>query len=362
MKYAYNKISAIAAVVALSAALAACGGGGGGGGAPATPATPSQPASAGNLQTTVPAATYTSGTMQAETFKQLNAFRSAMGVGLVAQNTTLDTSAQPHAFYLNTNIGTGALSGLTHNESSSLANYYGDTPLSRAQKAGISVTDWIAEDVAGGIPQTDATAYAKDCLSRLLDTVYHLQDMTSSVEQVGIGFTQNSGTYVDYTCVFDFAEVSNVVGAPQANAVYIYGGQQMATDAVAVAPLPNATGVELAMVPETTNPAPDLANPGRPIMVRVNAASPGDVLTVSSFTLTAANGTVVPARIIVPSAALSGSTGATADVNNKFYPGVAILLPLAPLAPNTTYTVAFSGARNGKAVSPKPWTWTTGAS
>ncbi|MFP3637924.1 CAP domain-containing protein [Paraburkholderia sp. SIMBA_054] len=359
MKVAYKKISAIAAVVALAGALAACGGGGGG--STSTPPAPSQPASTGNLQNTVPAPTYAAGSMQAAAFSQLNAFRSAMGVGQVAQNTNLDTSADKHAFYLNTNIGTGALTGLTHNETSSFANYYGDTPLSRAQKAGISVNDWIAEDVAGGIPQTDATAYAKDCLSRLLDTVYHLQDMTSSVEQVGIGFTQNSGTYVDYSCAFDFAEVSNVVGAPQANAVYIYGGQQMAADAVAVAPLPNATGVELAMVPETTNPAPDLANPGRPVMVRVNAASPGDVLTVSSFTLTAANGTAVPARIIVPSAALTGSTGATADVNNKFYPGVAILLPLAPLAPNTTYTVAFSGARNGKPVTPKPWTWTTGA-
>ncbi|BDC45312.1 CAP domain-containing protein [Paraburkholderia terrae] len=356
-----KKIALTALSFAAALALSACGGGGGSSTSSTPPSTP--PASTGgNLQTSVAPATYTGGTMQAQAFSQLNAYRSSMGVGLLAQDTTLDTAAQAHALYLNTNIGTGAITSLSHNELSSLPNYYGDTPLSRAQKAGAPVTEFIGEDVAGGIPQADAASYAKNCLSRLLDTVYHLQDLTNSAEKVGIGFTQNSGTYVDYTCSLDFGETTNVVGAPQANGLYIYGGQQMPTDSVAVSPLLNDTGVELAMTPETTNPAPDLANPGRPIMVRVNAASPGDVLTVTSFTLTAANGTQVAARIIVPSAALTGSTAtATADVNNKFYPGVAILLPLAPLSANTTYTVSFSGARDGKALS-KTWNFTTGAS
>ena len=95
-------------------------------------------------------------------------------------------------------------------------------------------------------------------------------------------------------------------------------------------------------------------------MVMVNAAQAGDVLTVSSFTLTAANGTVVLARVIVPSAAMTGSTGATADVNNALFPGVAFLLPLAPLAANTTYTASFNGARDGSPVS-TAWTFTTGS-
>jgi uncharacterized protein YkwD len=345
---------------AAALALSACGGGGGSSTSSTPPATP--PAgTGGNLQTSVAPATYTAGTMQAQAFSQLNAYRSSMGVGLLAQDTALDTSAQAHALYLNTNIGTGAITGLSHDELSSLPNYYGDTPLSRAQKAGAPATEWVGEDVAGGIPQPDAASYAKNCLSRLLDTVYHLQDLTSGIEKIGIGFVQNSGTYVDYTCSLDSGEVTNVVGAPQANAFYIYGGQQMPTDAIAHAPISNETGVELAMTAEAPTPAPDVANPGRPIMVRVNAASPGDVLTVSSFTLMAANGTQVAARIIVPSAALTGSTStATADVNNKFYPGVAILLPLAPLAANTTYTVSFSGARDGKPIS-LSWNFTTGA-
>jgi hypothetical protein len=118
-------------------------------------------------------------------------------------------------------------------------------------------------------------------------------------------------------------------------------------------------------VPEsslTGKAAPDIAAPGRPIMVRVNAANAGDVLTVSSFTLTAANGTVVAARIIVPSAALTGSSaGVTADVNNGLFPGVAFLLPLAPLTANTTYTATFSGARDGTPIS-VTWNFSTAAS
>jgi hypothetical protein len=142
--------------------------------------------------------------------------------------------------------------------------------------------------------------------------------------------------------------------------VNLSGGQQLATGAIAVSPLNNETGVARSMVAEVPNPAADLANPGRPIMVRVNAAVPGDVLTVSSFTLTSAGGAVVPARIIVPSAALTGSTSsATADSNNVLSPGVAFLLPLAPLAANTTYTASFSGTRDGKPISVTS-TWTTG--
>jgi hypothetical protein len=194
-----------------------------------------------------------------------------------------------------------------------------------------------------------------------LDTVYHLQNVTSNQQTIGIGFRQSSGSYPNYTCVLDFGETAGVSGAPQANAVYVTGGQQMPTAAIAHAPLVNETNVPLAMIAEDVNPAPDIAAPGRPIMVRVNAANAGDVLTVSSFTLTAANGTVVAARIIVPSAALTGSTTtATADMNGLLAPGVAFLLPLAPLTANTTYTVAFNGARDGTPIS-TTWMFTTGS-
>jgi uncharacterized protein YkwD len=346
--------------------LAACGGGGGGGSNSAAPASsasspPSTTSGAVALQTSVPAATYGAATMQASAFSTLNAYRLAMGVGEVAQDPVLDTSATKHALYLDSNLANGNLTALSHDEVSTFANYYSATPLSRAQLAGAPATEWIGEDIAAGQPQASAAAYGTDCVRQFIDSVYHLQSVTLNQQTIGIGFQQNSGSYPNYSCTLDFGETSGVVGAPQANSIYLGGGQQMPTTAVAHSPITGETNVPLAMVAENVNPAPDLASPGRPIMVMVNAANAGDLLTVSSFTLTAANGAVVPARIIVSPASLTGSTaGATADVNSMLSTGVAFLLPLAPLTANTVYSAAFSGARDGTPIS-STWIFTTGA-
>jgi uncharacterized protein YkwD len=306
----------------------------------------------------VPAASYTGGTAQASIFSQLNAYRSAMGVGLLKQDPMLDTSASAHALYLVNNFANGNITSVSHNEVSTFANFYEVTPLSRARKAGVPATEWVGENAAVGLNLATGDANAADCLGQYLSSVYHLDGATSIQETIGVGFQTNSaqGTY---GCVLDFGETSNVVGAPIDNGVYLGGGQQMATTAVATSPFLNETNVARAMKAESPNPAPDLPSPGRPIMYRVNAASAGDVLTVSSFTLTA-NGVAVPARLIVPSAATTGSVGATVDVNNRLSPGVVFLLPLAPLAANTTYTASFSGQRNGTPTA-KTWAFTTGA-
>ncbi|CAN7785336.1 CAP domain-containing protein [Caballeronia sp. LjRoot34] len=359
------KLTALA--IAGSLVLAACGGGGGGGSNSAAPASsasspPATTSGAVAVQTSVPAPTYGTGTMQASAFSTLNAYRLSMGVGEVAQDPILDTSAMAHALYLDSNLANGNLTALSHDEVSTFANYYSATPLSRAQLAGAPATEWIGEDIAAGYPQTSAAAYGSNCVNIYLDTVYHLQSVTSNQQTIGIGFQQNSGSYPNYSCVLDFGETAGVSGAPQANSFNASGGQQMPTTTIAHSPLVNEPNVALAMMKEDVNVAPDIAAPGRPIMVLVNAANAGDVLTVSSFTLTAANGAVVAARIIVPSAALTGSSaGVTADVNNALFQGVAFLLPLAPLTANTTYTATFSGARDGTPIS-ATWSFTTAAS
>jgi hypothetical protein len=307
----------------------------------------------------VPAATFASGTAQASIFSQLNAYRTAMGVGQLKQDPVLDVSATAHALYLVTNFANGNITSTTHNEVSTFADFYEATPLSRAGKAGAPATEWISENVAVGLTQANGSAFASDCLGQYLNTVYHLQNATEVEETIGTGFQQNTaqGTY---SCVLDFGQTTGVSGTPVANGFLLSAGQQMATTAIAHSPLANETSVARAMTAEIPNPAPDFASPGRPIMVRVTAANAGDVLTVSSFTLTSSGGTVVPARIIVPSAALTGSSGATADVNNEMAAGVAFLLPQAPLAANTTYTVSFSGARTGTPIS-TTWSFTTGS-
>lgn len=360
-----NKISALTALsIAAALALSACGGGGGSS-TPASTTQGSTPAggatgSAGNLQTTVPATSFTSGTMQAAFFSQLNGYRTAMGVGLLKQDTLLDTSAAAHALYLVNNFANGSINTVTHNEVSTNVNYYEATPLSRARKAGVPATEWVGENAAVQLNQATGAANASDCFNQYVNTLYHSVALTANQETIGIGF-QTNNSQGTYGCVLDFGETTNVVGNPVDNGFYTDGGQQMATSSIAHSPISNETNVARAMVAEQPNPAPDLATPGRPIYVRVNISNAGDQLTVSSFTLTAANGTSVPARIIVPASAMTGSTGATADVNNELTTGVVALLPLAPLAANTTYTANFSGQRNGQPITTQPWSFTTGS-
>src|SRR5471032_491661 len=179
--------------IATSLVLAACGGGGGSNSAaPASGASSSPVTTSGSVavQTSVPTPTYGTGTMQASAFSTLNAYRLAMGVGEVAQDPILDTSAQAHALYLDSNLANGNLTALSHDEVSTFANYYSATPLSRAQLAGAPATEWIDEDIANGYPQTSAAAYGSNCINIYLDTVYHLQNVTSNQQTLGIGFQQ----------------------------------------------------------------------------------------------------------------------------------------------------------------------------
>ena len=340
-----QKIAVAAMSLAATMMLSACGDGG-------NIATPSTGASA-------PAAMTSNGALEASVVAQLNAYRLAMGVGPVAQDEILDTSAQAHSLYLFANFVNGNLPAQTNNEVSNFANYYEATPLSRARKAGAPATEFIDEVADVGFTLLNTRTFASDCVTQALSTVYRLQSMTYVQQTIGVGLQQNVSQRT-YACVFDFGQSSGVVGSPIADGFSPVGGQQISVDAVAHSPFTNETGVAQGMTRENPNPAPGVSAPGRPIMVRVTATQAGDILTVSTFTLTSPSGLVVPTRIIVASAALSGSTGATADVNNMLEAGVAFLLPLDPLAANTTYTVSFAGARGSTPIN-ATWSFTTAA-
>jgi uncharacterized protein YkwD len=366
-KQTMSKMTALAMAAAL--ALAACGGGGGSssnsGGTPVadTPApTPATPNASVPRQTSVPAPTYDAGSAQATMFLAINAYRSNVGVGMVSQDANLDTAAQAHAVYEQVNFNSGALTSLTHTEDAANPSFYEATPYQRARKAGTTINQWVGENVAASYSPDNIQANdGANCAQQWLDTVYHLQGVTSNTTSVGIGYVSPATLQKPaFFCVTDFGVVSSraPANAGSYNAIPFDGGQQIPANTVVHAPYSNESSVPLAMVAESPNPAPDVGSPGRPIMVRVSAEA-GNILTVNSFQLTDAAGTVVLARIIVPSSAVAGSKAAvTADVNNSLFSGVAFLLPLTPLAPNTVYTVSFSGARDGVAIA-TAWQFTT---
>ena len=222
-----------------------------------------------------------------------------------------------------------------------LGGFYAAYPRDRATKAGVPAATWVGEMVSG-------TGSAAACLSGMTNSVYHLQALTSNAETIGLGYNT--------CCVFDMGTITGQTGTPTLNAIPVGGGQQMAANAIAYSPVDNET-VDKAMGGESPQPAPDIANPGHPLMVRVRADVATDVLSVSSFTLVDSLGASVPGRILIAPNAQSASTS-TAATDSGLNPGVAFFLPLSPLGSQKTYTATFSGARNGVAIT-KSWSFKT---
>ncbi|HHV7521289.1 TPA: CAP domain-containing protein [Burkholderia orbicola] len=383
MKNEKNFVKLVALSVAATFALSACGGGGDGGSTPPSnranaPSTPTQQPSSTTPssvppQTSVPPATYPSNSPSAALFVQLNAYRQALGVGLMKQDVALDKAATAHANYGLQNVPSRAINFLGHDENPSLPGFTGTWPLQRAQAAGAPATEWVGEVVTGSYGPVVQTA-GTDCGNTWINSVYHLESVTSNTESMGVGVatsvtspTAGQQPGMATYCVVDMGTTTGVPRAPnlfqpsEVNATPSGGGQQFAPSLIVHAPYTNETDVSVAMSPfEMPNPAPDLSAPGRPIMVRVNTTR-GKTLTVSNFQLIDNTGAAVSARILVPQSAVSGSTAVvTADPNNALPSGVAFLLPLARLKANTTYTVTFAGARDGTPMSTS-WSFATGA-
>ena len=339
-----TKITLSAISIFTLLALTACGGGSDSDGTtpPVTtsPTTPSAPSST-SPATDVPTASYTD--IRTQLFAQLNDFRAAVGVGKLKQDTKLDVAAQAHVDYMKANHV------IAHEELATNTGYYEANPRSRATRAGVDAAQWISE-VAGGTTILP-TGQVSACL-RMTNSVYHLQAITGPVEAVGLGLN-------DWACSIDMAVVTlgGVSGTPPTNSQPVGHGQQMAANAIGVAPVEGST-VDSSMPTESPQPAPDIAAPGHPLMVRVRADTFADVLTVSSFSLVDNAGATIPGRVLVPTGALTGSTATGAQSDSALYPGVAFFMPLSPLASGKTYTATFAGARNGVAIS-KSWTFKT---
>lgn len=330
------------ASVILAASLAACGGGADSGaatgstsGGSSTTTTSTTPQAAA-VATSVPTPTYNAQSVQMQMFNMVNTYRNTMGVGMLRQDTLLDVSAQAHADYLNTNGTT-----LGHQEDATKPGFTGVYPRDRATAANVPAGEWVGELISG-------TNSADSCVNSLLDTVYHLQAMTANQETMGLGFNMY--------CVFEMGTITGETSPPNLNSIPVGGGQQMAANAIAYAPLSGEV-VGRYMVTETPEPQPDIANPGHPLMVRVRADSLTDVLSVQAFTLVDNTGAAVPGRILVSPNAQTASVG-TVVTDSGINPGVAFFLPTQPLGSNMTYTATFSGARNGTPISTS-WSFKT---
>lgn len=278
-----------------------------------------------NLQSTVATPTYLVASDELIAFNEMNGFRKAIGLGLLAQNSALDTASKNHATYIATN------QIFSHVEDSSKPGFTGINPTDRDTFAGYQGAVLGGEVVGVGGGQIG--------IRGLINTIYH-RDLLAfqGFTDVGIGFTNGWSTPL----VIDFGT---------------HKAQKNASDFTTTYPFDGQTNLPLTMMGESPNPLPDLSLTNSDFPTKTSSpvsfySAAGTVVTVTSFTVTQV-GQLTP----ITTKLLTVNN----DANNRILSNAAHLIGNAPFLQNTQYAVSFIGTVNGVAVS-KKWSFTTGTS
>lgn len=334
----------MATATVASAALSACGGGGGGGApepspppAP-TPAPSPSPAPTGPIaaQMTVPTPVgYDADRLAA--FNRLNEIRLSAGLGMLAQSAAMDQAAQAHAQWIIAN------DSFSHEEVAGTTGFTGES--------------WPRRDAAfgytpiGGEEVMAASGHAGAEVDALVNGVYHRAGILAfEPVDVGIGWSGSSAANVSMPLVIDITRpgTDTTRGLGQ--------GAQASIHGAAIWPIDGALDVPLRLGTENPNPVPsqDVLTLGTPVSVTVDEEA---TISATAFALTnSTTGAIVPTQVV--------SSGH--DPNLLVPRSFIALVPLAPLSPNTTYSVTFAGstveALTGvKGVVNRSWSFTSAA-
>lgn len=336
----------------ISATLAACGGGGGSSNTSppvavtppvVTPPVVTPPTvTPADLQTTVPALTYAPTSPEFAFVTAYNNFRGQIGLGLLAQNESLDKAAANHMKYVTTystgNGGTVDMGAINptynrpnfHIEDATKAGFTGVQSLDRANFAGYNGV-YVGENGSYGMGNGGVAAFNK-----LLASVYHRHGlMFQAPRDIGIAI----GTDALQTTVEEVGYKTK----PQTNA----------SDYVGFYPVDKQTLVPLFATFESPNPYSDIkdntsanvaVNTSYPITLTVKEVSN---LVVTTFTVTE-DGQTAPLNVRLYSNATDPAT----------VTWTATIVGYAPFKPKTKYNVSFVGTANGTSVT-KNWSFTT---
>lgn len=343
-----SNVVVVGTFVAIS--LSACGGGGGGGSGSSTPVgtnPPTQPTSPTPPTLTVqPAslqaaalANYVVSSSEDVSFKKLNAFRAAQGLGPVRQNANIDAAAKSHAAYVTMNQ-----SGADpHSEVVGKPGFTGVTVQERLKAAGYAATS-STEVIAFSLqfPNPDTSA-----MDNLMNTVYHRSGMMiQGLTDVGFsGENANSPLYANLGAIKAQFNAGDYFGFYPAN-------QQAGVWLTHTVESPNPFYQEMEMTQSNM-----CTKTSSPISFASEASTS---LTVISFTVTEeGQATPLDARLITK--ATSAQDGTYLSANEAY------LVGKAPFKPNTKYNVRFVGKATGAATGTtsglnfdKTWSFTTG--
>jgi len=328
---------------ALAATLTGCGGGGGSTASSASGSTTPPVANTcsngavdypscyvmgqANLVTTAATPTYVSGSIQLQALNDLNSIRQSLGLGLVNQNASLDTSALNHTNYIQLN------SIESHNETLGTPGFTGVDATARAKYVGYASSMGVGEVIALSYPTGKNGKYVS-AINVLMDTVYHRSGiLTQWITDIGFGTLTAPNSTVDTPFVSDFSTQNKQYNAPNFTMHY---------------PLDGQTGVKTYMWAESPDPVPTIQNKGYPISF---TSAAGTVLNVTSFTLSQ-GGITVPVTLV---------NSTTSPVANMLLSNDAYIVPNAYLLNSTKYTVNFTGTityQDGSHAVPVNTTWT----
>jgi uncharacterized protein YkwD len=304
-------------------ALAACGGGGSGGGAAngANGSTGGMPTGFSGQDATAPVFTNNVAT---DGFNWINYRRAQAGVGVLARNSMLDRAAQAHSDYQRMLNGDP-----THDEDPAKPGFTGATVGARVQAAGYTlVPDYTYGEIIAASSSSSGFYMAEE----LVTAIYHRFAMFEpKFKDMGSGSATGSGNYTYFTTDFG-ATRGFSPGLPR--------------QTIVTWPVNGQTGVQpsFASNSEEPDPVPNINDVGYPVSIHANLT---EKVTVQSFTVRARGGANLATRLLVEGL----------DPNTTMS-SVAAIVPLAPLAANTTYDVSFTGTVGGATVS-KSWSFTT---
>jgi hypothetical protein len=281
-----------------------------------------------------PGAPLATGNIALDGREWINYRRSLVGMSTLTHSNVIDIAAQGHSDYQRIN------NTITHDQTPGKEGFTGVDVAARLAAAGY-VFNTRASRAYGEVISAAGNSSGQYMAEELITAVYHRFVIFEPVfKDIGTGSATTAQGYNYFTANFA-ANNGYGAGLPSGQvAVWPFNGQTAVTPVFF-----NYTETPNPVPPCKENPAPgcDLREVGYPVSVHANI----DVtITVTSFTIRPRGGAELAVRLL--SHANDTHTGSSS----------AAIVPLARLAPNTTYDVSFTGSAGAAPVS-RTWSFTT---
>jgi len=291
-----------------------------------------------------PTPTYAAGSEELAAFDLINQSRSKCGFGTLRQNTSIDMATENHVAWMAAN------SKFDHFETPNTTGFTGVDPVSRLTFAGYK---WqSAGEVMSSITVVAKHGFGAYGARLLLSAPYHLMGLMQGNREIGITVKTSGPTGSGADIVYPGAAPATwLVADMGSDSTYLY--QTQTTSDVLTYPCQGITNTVTTLENEWPNPIAkrDLATKpvGQPVFIQVAAGQTLSITTASIVTTVGSN-----------PVAIAKTLTAANDDNKLITPNQAVLIPDAPLAANTEYTVTIQGTNNGSMFL-KSFTFTTGA-